>query len=233
VTSLAADCPVPDELSGATIATIPAEATTTFTLEEGPDGRTLTLVARASTLSSRDVPEAWRAPELLHLAPIAWEVDPGMATQARAGSMVATLQGWLRRSTRDGIIIPAIEQIDDVPLESLTAVVTSMEDLGGDHATAAAIAARCPITVVTRGAQGCTLYTDGRPTPVPAWPVQERDSTGAGDVFATAFFIRLGESGDPVRSAEFAARVAALSVEGIGVSCIPTRGQLEEREWRA
>jgi sugar/nucleoside kinase (ribokinase family) len=55
------------------------------------------------------------------------------------------------------------------------------------------------------------------------------DPTGAGDVFATAFLTRLSETGDPRSAVDCANRVAALSVEGEGVSAIPTRQSLIAR----
>jgi ATP-dependent Clp protease ATP-binding subunit ClpA len=57
----------------------------------------------------------------------------------------------------------------------------------------------------------------------------ERDPTGAGDVFAAAFLIQLGETGDALEAARFAACVAAGSVEGRGASQIPTREETERR----
>ena len=64
---------------------------------------------------------------------------------------------------------------------------------------------------------------------VPAYQANEVDPTGAGDVFATAFFVRLHETGDAVQAARFANAAASFVVEGPGVSCIPSRAQVE---WR-
>jgi sugar/nucleoside kinase (ribokinase family) len=48
------------------------------------------------------------------------------------------------------------------------------------------------------------------------------DPTGAGDVFAAAFFINLFETNDAWASARFANQVAALSITRIGLAGIPT-----------
>jgi len=53
------------------------------------------------------------------------------------------------------------------------------------------------------------------------------DPTGAGDVFAAAFMIRLIETDDPCQAAQFANTVASFSIEGPGVSGIPMRHQVE------
>ena len=62
---------------------------------------------------------------------------------------------------------------------------------------------------------------------VPPRPAREVDPTGAGDVFASAFLIRLAETGDPVQAARFANVVASFSVEGLGMEPSPQRAQVE------
>jgi sugar/nucleoside kinase (ribokinase family) len=231
VTSHGTDLEIPQELAGASIVSVPAEASTTFTHEHGPGGRVLTLTARAKSISAAHVPEAWRAAEIVHLAPIAWEVDRDVATGCRAKWRVATPQGWMRRAGEAGEIVAATERVEQLPFDALAAVVMSADDLGRRDDLVEWIAARCPITAVTRGADGCTLYAHATSTQIAACPADEADSTGAGDVFAAALFVRLSETGDPIQSARFAACAAALSVEGEGVASIPTRAQVEERLW--
>jgi sugar/nucleoside kinase (ribokinase family) len=55
------------------------------------------------------------------------------------------------------------------------------------------------------------------------------DSTGAGDVFAAAYLVRLSETRDPLTAARFANAMASLSVEGVGVEGVPQRRAVEER----
>ena len=68
------------------------------------------------------------------------------------------------------------------------------------------------------------------------------DSTGAGDVFATAFLLRYHEAGDPLEAGSFAACAASCVVEGVGASTLGDRAEvlrrmalrerfLEEGEW--
>jgi sugar/nucleoside kinase (ribokinase family) len=64
---------------------------------------------------------------------------------------------------------------------------------------------------------------------IPAYRAREVDVTGAGDVFAAAFLIRLEESNSPETSARFAACAAALSIEAVGTDGIPMREQIEAR----
>ena len=48
-------------------------------------------------------------------------------------------------------------------------------------------------------------------------------------MFCAAYLIHLHETGDPYASARFANCVASFSVEGLGISTIPTRAQVDER----
>jgi sugar/nucleoside kinase (ribokinase family) len=231
VTSHANDHEVESDLGDATIARVPAQASTTFELEQREDGRVLKLLARAEPISARDVPSAWLQAGIVHLAPIAWEVDLAIADAGTPGSVVATPQGWLRKVGTDGKVIQSGQQLDHVPLEAFSALVMSIEDIGGDEEVVERIGGRCQVAAITRGSAGCTLFMHGSRSHIPTEPTEEVDSTGAGDVFAAAFFIRLRETNDPIESARFASRVAAMSIEGVGVSRIPTRAQVEERAW--
>ena len=84
--------------------------------------------------------------------------------------------------------------------------------------------------VVLTDRDGSTLYrqSDGgvRETKIPPRPAHEVDPTGAGDIFATAFMIRLQETGDQVQSARFANITASFGVEHEGVTGIPSREQV-------
>jgi sugar/nucleoside kinase (ribokinase family) len=76
--------------------------------------------------------------------------------------------------------------------------------------------------VVTQGAEGCTVFVRGQGARQFVAPVQaEVDPTGAGDVFAAAFFINFFETDDPWASARFANQVAALSVTRPGLQGVP------------
>jgi sugar/nucleoside kinase (ribokinase family) len=87
--------------------------------------------------------------------------------------------------------------------------------------------------VVTHGPRGATVYHGGEVRHLPTRPAHEVDPTGAGDVFAAAFLVRLHEIllergvEDPWEAAHFANVVASFSVEGIGYSAIPQRAQVE------
>jgi len=60
----------------------------------------------------------------------------------------------------------------------------------------------------------------------PPRPARLVDPTGAGDVFAAAFFIRLSQTRDPWEAARFATQVAARSVTRRGMESTPTREEM-------
>jgi sugar/nucleoside kinase (ribokinase family) len=53
------------------------------------------------------------------------------------------------------------------------------------------------------------------------------DGTGAGDVFAAAFFIRLLVTRDPWEAARFATQLSAYSVTRSGLKGIPTAEEIQ------
>jgi len=83
--------------------------------------------------------------------------------------------------------------------------------------------------IVTKGGEGCDILTASGTVEVPVVLADDAvDPTGAGDVFAAAFLIRLHETGDPWEAGRFANVVASFSVEKPGVKGIPERSTVEE-----
>ena len=69
------------------------------------------------------------------------------------------------------------------------------------------------LLVLTRGRLGCTVFLGDEARDVPAPRVAEVEFTGAGDIFAAAYFVRLWQTGgNPWESARFANEIAAQSV---------------------
>ncbi len=82
---------------------------------------------------------------------------------------------------------------------------------------------------VTMGAEG-VLYTGERGIcRMPAFPVEPKDTLGAGDVWHGAFALALSEASDESRAVRFANAAAALKVQRFGGrSGAPTREEVEE-----
>lgn len=218
-------------------------ATTRFVNLYAEDGeRSQTLASRAADIELLPLPDAWRAPEVLLLGPVAGEVGPGFAAAIGAEVVGATAQGWLRGFEGDGAVVARAWARPERDLEGVHALFLSEKDLPGAEAAARGLAARVPIVVLTRGWRGLTLYMRDETRDVPGLPREEVDPTGAGDVFAAAFLVRYHECHDPFEAAAFAACAASCAVEAPGTAGIGSRSEvlarvaqrermIEEGEW--
>ncbi len=204
----------------------PCAATTTFQNIYDDGHRRQHVGAQAALLRASDVPSGWQASPIVHLGPVAQEVEEALAAQFPDALLGLTPQGWMRRWGADGIVHSAVWDPSDALLARADAVILSREDVGDDAARIDAYARRTRLLVLTAGWKGATVYHRGQVRTYPAPSVKEVDPTGAGDIFATAFLIALHEMGDPYRAAQFANCVAAHSVERSGVSSIPTEDEV-------
>lgn len=213
-------------LDGIAVVNLPGELTTTFhNIYE--NGRRRQLVrAVAAPIFAHEVPAALWEADVVLLGPVAQEVDPAIAPRPR-GLVGVVPQGWLREWDEYGRVYGIPWYCAGRVLPHTDVLVVSTQDLTADPDFARRARTAAPIVVITLAAQGCALYVEGAERLVPPRPAQEVDPTGAGDVFAAAFLIRLHETRDPVQAAYFANITASFSVEGQGVSGIPTRAQVE------
>jgi sugar/nucleoside kinase (ribokinase family) len=217
LTSIAANLNLSAAFPGILTHNIPASETSTFTNRYTPQGRQQTLHSRAVQLTRTEVPTAWQRASIVHLAPIADEVDPEMV-QSFSNSLIGlTPQGWLRRWTPDGrIYAQEWPQARDI-LPLAAAVILSEEDLL-NPAMLANYRQWSRLLVLTQGRLGCTVYCGGESRQIAAPIMTEVEPTGAGDIFAAAFFIRLFQTdGNPWEAARFANEIAAQSVTQISL----------------
>lgn len=210
-------------LAGVAIHRIPADAPTSFENTATPAGRSQRLVSRASPLSLADIPSNWRNPSIVHLAPIADEVDPAIVSAFPDSLVGVTPQGWMRGWDSGGKV--SFKSWLDAPrvLPSVGAVILSIEDVGGDETVIGEFARQTKVLVATRGKYGCTVYLNGQPNSVAAPSVVEVDATGAGDIFATAFLIRFYATHDALLAAHDAISIASDSVTRPGLAGVPNR----------
>ncbi len=83
-------------------------------------------------------------------------------------------------------------------------------------------------TVYADGAAGATLYRDGKIREIAAHPATQLDPTGAGDVFAAAFFVMLHRTGNAEWAGRIAAQLAAGSVTRRGLAGVPSASEVEQ-----
>ncbi|HEX9987849.1 MAG TPA: PfkB family carbohydrate kinase [Chloroflexia bacterium] len=218
--------------AGVWVCSIEAPHTTTFrNIYDAQGHRTQIISAQASPIAYGDIPEAWRDVAIVHLGPVAQELDGNMPRLFKECLLGITPQGWMRSWDGEGRVThsawPIAAALRDLPENSF--LVLSIEDLGYAPTLVDAYVNLAPQVAITEGAGEATIYSNGRAAKVPAYRSESVDPTGAGDVFATALFVRYRETGDPETAARFAHAAAAIAIEGAGTSAIPDRAGVEER----
>lgn len=200
-----------------------SKSTTTFENRYAEDGRSQWLHTLAPPLDMRQLPPSWLTAPVVHFGPLVNEFSLDLLHTFPHALIGVTPQGWMRMWQDP---LPAtVHRISWLPppdlLQRIGLLVLSIEDLGGDDRLARVYARACRLVALTRGAQGATLFIEGEPHQLAAFSAQERDPTGAGDVFTAAMLVALARGQTPLDAARFAAATAALAVEGAGTSCIP------------
>jgi len=215
-------------LNGFPVHMIKSKSSTTYENIYTENGRVQYLRAQASHIDLNDVPEAWRSASIIHLGPIANEMDSVLPDGFSPSLLGLTPQGWMRQWDSNNLVSPCEWNDAEVALPQAGAVVFSREDVNGDDELIEHMAQQTKILVVTEGPAGAVLYWNGDRRRFRAPSVNEVDATGAGDVFATAFFIRYLNIRDPWEATRFATLVASHSVERAGLDGIPTSLEIEQ-----
>jgi sugar/nucleoside kinase (ribokinase family) len=212
LTSASADYDLATALPGIDVVNVIAAHSTTFTNHYTEHGRTQTIHAVADTLYGNHVPLTWRQTPIVHLGPIAAEIDATLPTVFDGSFVGLTPQGLMRRWDAQGNVYPCALRGAEAILPLVDAVILSDEDVPYS-AEIDRIRDLAQLVVVTHAAKGCTVYHDNQSVHIPGQRVVEVNPVGAGDVFAASFLIRMQMNGfDAVDSAEFATRIAAISV---------------------
>lgn len=204
-----------------------SEKSTTFENLYTAEGRLQYLRAVAEPLHYYHVPDPWRTASIVHLGPVAQEVDPTLVRNFPTALIGLTPQGWLRAWDDEGRVTPAEWPEADFVLQRAGAAVISNEDVGFDEERIEEMATSCRVLAVTEGAAGARLYWNGDVRRFRAPEMEEVDPTGAGDIFAAAFFIRLFTTRDPWEAARFATQLSAYSVTRPGLEAVPTPEEIE------
>lgn len=222
VTSTGADADLSTFNGSISIARHPAADTTTFENVYVNGHREQFVYSFATPLTVATVPSSWQSSPIVHIGPIMHECDPSLAGYFSGKTFVGiTPQGWMRASDAQGRVFPQAWKSAEYLLPLASAVVLSVDDIGGDWDLAVRFAQQTPVLVVTCGWDGGTLFLNGKPTTFPAIPVMEVDPTGAGDIFATAFFVAMASGVKPLAATQFAACLAARSVTRVGLASTP------------
>jgi len=217
-----------DVLDGIQIFSAADDQSTTFENINTPEGRKQYIYKIATSINISQVPQTWRETPIVHLGPIAQEVDPNLVRFFPNAFLGVTPQGWLRDWDKSGKIFPGEWPEASFVLQKTSAAVISIEDVQRNEERIQEMVSSVRILVVTEGAAGARVYWNGDQQFFRPPVMTEVDSTGAGDIFASAFFIHLNRTQDPWVAAQFATFLAANSVTRPGLQGVPTPEEVED-----
>jgi len=187
------------------------------------------LYASANKLTSADLPETWCTPIIAHIAPVFGECDVDFFRKLPRETYIGvTLQGWLRQNGSSECVEPYLRVNEMDFLRSASAVVVSEDDILGDWQYAQWLAELTPLLVVTCGFRGGYIYEHQQRIAFAAPQVSEYNPTGAGDIFAAAFFCAAVKGYNAYTASLFASCIAAQSVTRMGLASIPTPSEVRQ-----
>lgn len=165
---------------------------------------------------------------IIHLGPVAREIDLDRLPNFPADAFVgATPQGWLRRWDAEGHISEVDLELPGTLTARLDALVISETEARRAPGVIAAVRAGGGLVAITRDAEGCTILDRDGAIDVPTAAYPFVDDTGAGDIFATGFFVALAAGRAPRDAAAYANVAAGLSLAGRGPAAIVGRDAIE------
>ena len=150
-----------DALSDVLVVSASSPRSTTFENIYSENGRKQILHHRAVSLSLDSVPEVWQRTPIIHLGPVAQEVDAILPDSFSPSLLGLTPQGWMRAWDESGQVRRADWESAEQALAQAGAVVVSSEDVGGDEERIEFMAAHTRVLVVTEAAAGARLYWHG------------------------------------------------------------------------
>jgi len=124
----------------------------------GKEGRKQVLHHQAAHISFESVPEAWRSTSILHLGPLAQELDAQLPKSFAPSLLGITPQGWMRNWDAQGHVSPCKWESAEMLLPQAGAAAISREDVGGDEEVIENMAHQTRVLAVTEGkrVQCCT-----------------------------------------------------------------------------
>lgn len=207
---------------------VPTKHNTTFRNVNTPAGRIQNIINLATSLSYEHIPISWHSSPIIHVAPIAQEINSSILDRLNSQNLYLTPQGWLRKWKDDGLVTPCPIRDTEKILTKVRATIISIEDVGGDEIQIESMVQTSQVVVVTEGYAGARLYWNGDLRRFSAPKVDEIDATGAGDIFAAAFFSRFHATNDPWAAARFATNLSSYSVTREGLESIPTAEEIQQ-----
>lgn len=221
-----------------------ADVPTTFVNEYHATRRIQTIKHWAGEIDLRGLPPHWRNAKIVHLGPVADEIDRRAVAGMTTGFLGVTPQGWMRDwpRGRGGRVREIPLRLPPDLISRIDCAIVSDEEIFQARDVIERVAER-RLSVVTRGPEGARIYFSKRDGGEPAMPgarrfqtidipgidVDVKSLTGAGDVFAAAFFLKASDKRvSALDAGRFANAIAALSLREVGVGTVPSLAEVEE-----
>lgn len=221
-----------------------ADVPTTFVNEYRATRRVQTIKHWAGPIDLRGLPPHWRNAKVVHLGPVADEIDRRHVAGMTTGFLGVTPQGWMRDWSRErgGLVREISLRLPPDLLGRIDCAIVSDEEIFQAREVIERVAER-RLSVVTRGAAGARIYYSKHEDEATREPgarqfktmdisgvnVKVESLTGAGDVFAAAFFLKAADKKVSAKDAGmFANAIAALSLREVGVGSIPPISEVEK-----
>jgi len=206
-----------------------ADVPTTFINEYRADLRVQTVPHWAGEIDLRGLPPHWRNAPIVHLGPVLQEINPNHAVGMTTEFIGITPQGWMRDWPRatGGKVRHIPLRLPGSLLGRTDCAIVSTEEIHQARDVVERIGEQ-RLAVITRGKDGARVIARGQTIDLPGFKVKTKDLTGAGDVFAAAFFMKASDRSISAAAAgRFANAVAALSLREIGVDAVPSMEQVD------
>ena len=174
-------------------------------------------------------------PDAALITPIIGELTEGAVEAIQSDVLALDPQGFLRRLREDGSIEfqPWRDRELLGSLDVLKASADEVKLITGESDPRRGIEKirrfGASVAVTTLGHEGSLVAVGGRPSLVPAYDSDLRDSTGAGDVFLGAFMSEYLRGEDPVWCACVGSAMASLIVETLGARIDSTKREVFRR----
>lgn len=227
ITSCRADFDI-STLENTQVYRIPSETNTTFQNIKFGEERRQFLFNKAVKLNRDHIPDKWVDTPIVHLGPVADEIDPEIIKCFPKSLVCLTPQGWLRGVNLEKKVYPIPWTISPELTSKASIIILSTEDVKGEEDIILELASLCPLVVVTENSQGARVFWNGDVRHFSAPDVPLVEDTGAGDIFSAAYFIRYAEIKDPWESAKFAIKLASNSVTRKYLDSIPSRSDIQQ-----
>lgn len=215
-------------LEGIEIHSIPSQYSSTFENIHTPNGRIQYIYKSAAILSLFDIPEVWLNTPIIHIGPIFNEIDDSILNYLPDNHFFMTPQGMLRQADKNGRVHPKLWELPHDITRKAAAIVISNEDVQNDEEMIDELAENSKVLVVTENQGGARVYWHGDLRRFTSPEVLFVEDTGAGDIFAAAFFCRYSDIHDPWEAAKFAIKLSAASVSRSYLESIPSKSDIDE-----